>query len=184
MRLRPRTPTRSRRVRWIAWSVGLACLGYAVLPAGAATDKIVVDEFLLRCADARPDGAFVELVATGPGQTFDAALGVRLIGPSGSTITDLPGVFASRAGQPWPEGRHFLIATALSACLIIAKEAQPPAPVAEIAKVETVADTPLVQIAVLLDKHFGVMLEEQNEEVNAALVNIGALAAYVDRHRA
>ena len=113
MRLRPRTPTRSRRVRWIAWSVGLACLGYAVLPAGAATDKIVVDEFLLRCADARPDGAFVELVATGPGQTFDAALGVRLLGPSGSTIADLPGVFASRAGQPWPEGRHFLIATAL-----------------------------------------------------------------------
>lgn len=45
-----------------------------------------------------------------------------------------------------------LIATALSACLAIAKDAQPPAPVAEISKVETTAaDTPLVQIAVLLD---------------------------------
>ena len=45
-----------------------------------------------------------------------------------------------------------LIATALTACLAIAKDAQPPAPVAEIAKVETAAaDTPLVQIAVLLD---------------------------------
>lgn len=48
--------------------------------------------------------------------------------------------------------QSILIATALSACLAIAKEAQPPTPVAEIAKVETTAaDTPLVQIAVLLD---------------------------------
>ena len=48
--------------------------------------------------------------------------------------------------------QSILIATALSACLAIAKDAQPPAPVAEIAKVETTAaDTPLVQIAVLLD---------------------------------
>ncbi len=48
--------------------------------------------------------------------------------------------------------QSILIATALSACLAIAKEAQPAAPVAEIAKVETTAaDTPLVQIAVLLD---------------------------------
>jgi len=47
--------------------------------------------------------------------------------------------------------QSILIATALSACLAIANDAQPPAPVAEIAKVETIADTPLVQIAVLLD---------------------------------
>lgn len=48
--------------------------------------------------------------------------------------------------------KHILIATALTVCLAIAKDAQPPAPVAEIAKVETAAaDTPLVQIAVLLD---------------------------------
>lgn len=48
--------------------------------------------------------------------------------------------------------QSILIATVLSACLAIAKDAQPPAPVAEISKVETTAaDTPLVQIAVLLD---------------------------------
>ena len=47
--------------------------------------------------------------------------------------------------------QYILIATALTACLTIAKDVQPPAPVAEIAKVETAADTPLVQIAVLLD---------------------------------
>lgn len=48
--------------------------------------------------------------------------------------------------------KHILISTALTACLAIAKEVQPPAPVAEVAKVETtVADTPVVQIAVLLD---------------------------------
>src|SRR5690349_9148931 len=41
--------------------LGLAWLGIVVPPAGAATDKIVVSEFLIRCADARPDGAFVEL---------------------------------------------------------------------------------------------------------------------------
>ena len=39
----------------------------------------------------------------------------------------------------------------------------------------------VLEIAVLLDKHFGVMLEEQNEEVHAALANIGALAAFIDR---
>jgi hypothetical protein len=47
--------------------------------------------------------------------------------------------------------QSILIATALSACLAIAKDVQPPAPVVEIVKVETAADTPLVQIAVLLD---------------------------------
>src|SRR5436190_12896434 len=112
--MRPRTgrPARRRPALWSAWSVGFACLGFAAFPAGAATDNIVVDEFLLRCVDGRPDGAFVELVAAGPGQTYDAALGVRLLGPSGSTVSDLPALFASRAGQPWPEGQRFLIATA------------------------------------------------------------------------
>ena len=47
--------------------------------------------------------------------------------------------------------KHILIATALTACLALAKEIQPPAPVAEVTKVETVTDAPLVQIAVLLD---------------------------------
>ena len=41
----------------------------------------------------------------------------------------------------------------------------------------------VLEIAVLLDKHFGVVLEEQNEEVNTALTNIATLAAYVDAHR-
>lgn len=42
----------------------------------------------------------------------------------------------------------------------------------------------VLEIAVLLDKHFGVMLEEQNEEVQAALTDIGALAAFIDRRTA
>lgn len=41
----------------------------------------------------------------------------------------------------------------------------------------------VLEIAVLIDKHFGVMLEDQNEEVNKALANIGALADYIDRHK-
>jgi acyl carrier protein len=41
----------------------------------------------------------------------------------------------------------------------------------------------VLEIAVLLDKHFGVVLEEQNDEVNAALATIGTLAAYIDRHQ-
>lgn len=47
--------------------------------------------------------------------------------------------------------KHILIATALTACIAIAKEVRPPAPVAEVTKVETAIDGPLVQIAVLLD---------------------------------
>jgi hypothetical protein len=47
--------------------------------------------------------------------------------------------------------KHILVATALTACLAIAKEVRPPAPVAEVAKVETAIDGHLVQIAVLLD---------------------------------
>ena len=41
----------------------------------------------------------------------------------------------------------------------------------------------ILEIAVLLDKHFGVVLEEQNEEVHKALTNISTLAAYVDAHK-
>jgi acyl carrier protein len=41
----------------------------------------------------------------------------------------------------------------------------------------------VLEIAVLLDKNFRVMLSEQNEEVNAALATIGTLAAFVDRHQ-
>jgi acyl carrier protein len=40
----------------------------------------------------------------------------------------------------------------------------------------------VLEIAVLLDKHFGVILSEQNAEVNDALASIGTLAAYIDRH--
>ena len=40
----------------------------------------------------------------------------------------------------------------------------------------------VLEIAVLLDKHFGVVMQEQNEEVHQALANIGALAAFIDRH--
>lgn len=47
--------------------------------------------------------------------------------------------------------KHILIAAALTACISNAKEVQPPAPVAEVAKIETVTDGPVVQIAVLLD---------------------------------
>ncbi len=47
--------------------------------------------------------------------------------------------------------KHILIATALTACLATAKDLQPPAPVAEVAPVNSAPDTPVVQIAVLLD---------------------------------
>jgi hypothetical protein len=39
-------------------------------------------------------------------------------------------------------------------------------------------------VAVLLDKHFGVMLEEESAEVRGALASIGSLAAFIDRRRA
>ena len=41
----------------------------------------------------------------------------------------------------------------------------------------------VLEIAVLLDKHFAVKLEEQSEEFHAALASIGTLAAYIDRRR-
>jgi acyl carrier protein len=41
----------------------------------------------------------------------------------------------------------------------------------------------ILEIAVLLDKHFGVMLEEGNEDVRTALTSIATLAAYIDAHR-
>jgi hypothetical protein len=47
--------------------------------------------------------------------------------------------------------KHILIATALTACLATAKDLQPPAPVTEVAPVNSAPDTPVVQIAVLLD---------------------------------
>lgn len=47
--------------------------------------------------------------------------------------------------------KHILIAAALTAGFANAKETTPPAPVVEVAKVETAAEMPLVQIAVLID---------------------------------
>jgi hypothetical protein len=47
--------------------------------------------------------------------------------------------------------KHILIAAALTACLSNAKEVRQSTPVAEVTKVETAIDGPLVQIAVLLD---------------------------------
>ena len=42
----------------------------------------------------------------------------------------------------------------------------------------------VLEIAVLLDKHFGVLLEEQSDEVHTALTNIETLAQFIDRHGA
>jgi hypothetical protein len=47
--------------------------------------------------------------------------------------------------------KRILLVAALTACLATAKDLQPPAPVAEIAPVNSAPDTPIVQIAVLLD---------------------------------
>ncbi len=38
----------------------------------------------------------------------------------------------------------------------------------------------VLEIAVLLDKHFGVRMEDQDPRTRTALANIGALAAFVD----
>lgn len=38
----------------------------------------------------------------------------------------------------------------------------------------------VLEIAVLLHKHFDVVIEEQNEELHAAFTNIGTLAAFID----
>lgn len=40
----------------------------------------------------------------------------------------------------------------------------------------------VLEIAVLVDKHFGVQLQDENDEVREALASIAALAAYIDRH--
>ncbi|HVX86652.1 MAG TPA: phosphopantetheine-binding protein [Phycisphaerae bacterium] len=41
----------------------------------------------------------------------------------------------------------------------------------------------ILEIAVLLDKHFSVSLEEEDAQVHEALRNIGTLAAYIERKR-
>jgi acyl carrier protein len=41
----------------------------------------------------------------------------------------------------------------------------------------------VLEIAVLVDKHFGVQLQDQNDEVRGALASIASLADYIDRHR-
>ncbi len=40
----------------------------------------------------------------------------------------------------------------------------------------------VLEIAVLIDKHFGVALQDNNDEVRGALATIGSLAAYIDRN--
>lgn len=41
----------------------------------------------------------------------------------------------------------------------------------------------VLEIAVLLDKHFGVQLQDQDEPSRAALASIGSLADFIDQKR-
>ena len=41
----------------------------------------------------------------------------------------------------------------------------------------------VLEIAVLLDKHFGVQLQEEDAPSRAALENIASLADFIDRHK-
>ena len=42
----------------------------------------------------------------------------------------------------------------------------------------------VLEVAVLIDKHFGVVLEDNNDDVRAAMTTIGSLAGYIDSHSA
>ena len=76
------------RVHITSLLAAVLCASSIARGAAAATDHVVVDEYLTRCLDGSSAGAFVELNATGPGQTFDATVGLRLLGPSGG----VPGI--------------------------------------------------------------------------------------------
>lgn len=41
----------------------------------------------------------------------------------------------------------------------------------------------VLEIAVLVDKHFGVQLQDQDDSSRAALANIGSLADFIDRQK-
>jgi acyl carrier protein len=41
----------------------------------------------------------------------------------------------------------------------------------------------VLEIAVLVDKNFGVRLDDRDGQVHAALANIGSLAQYIDSHK-
>ncbi|MEQ1832343.1 MAG: hypothetical protein ABL977_04745, partial [Candidatus Eisenbacteria bacterium] len=110
-------PLCSRVLRTLHALLLFAALVALAAPARAAVDRVVVGEFMLRCSDGGSAGAFLELIADGPGQSFDAGVGLRLLGPSGSVLLDMPGVFGSHTAQPWPQGQHYLIATEAFALL-------------------------------------------------------------------
>ncbi len=40
----------------------------------------------------------------------------------------------------------------------------------------------VLEVAVLIDKHFGVILEDNNQDVREAMNTIGSLAKYIDSH--
>lgn len=42
----------------------------------------------------------------------------------------------------------------------------------------------VLEVAVLIDKHFGVVLEDNNDDVRTAMTTIGSLAGYIDSHTA
>ncbi|MEQ1833651.1 MAG: hypothetical protein ABL977_11400, partial [Candidatus Eisenbacteria bacterium] len=108
-------PSRSRRHALVPrWAMALqivVLLSLTGRSARAATDHVVVDEYFLQCLDGA-QGTFVELNADGPGQTYDARIGLRILNASGGVTLDIPSLFADRAGQPWPEGQRFLLAGA------------------------------------------------------------------------
>lgn len=108
-------PSRPRRhapvPRWAMALQIIVLLSVTWQSARAATDHVVVDEYFFQCLDGA-QGAFVELNADGPGQTYDARIGLRILNASGGVMLDIPSLFADRAGQPWLQGQRFLLAGA------------------------------------------------------------------------
>lgn len=100
-RVKP-TPTTTAGVALDAGS----CLG-VILPQLV----LRLREYGLQCLDGSGQGQFFEFEPSDAAITFPGGVGLRALGSNGTVLADVPDVFATLAGQAWPAGRPFLLAS-------------------------------------------------------------------------
>src|SRR5262249_17556785 len=73
--------------------------------------SVRIREILTSCTAPRASESYIELSATLDGEKRDSTLAVEIRDASDSLVAAVPAGFGERAGQSWPRGTSWLIAT-------------------------------------------------------------------------
>jgi hypothetical protein len=78
--------------------------------SSADVSGLRIQEIAWSCRGGDANTAFLELAASAPGQTRDAALSLELTNALGTVVFDGPVAFGAHEGEAWPQGTTWLLA--------------------------------------------------------------------------